>query len=186
MTSCLLLLFLATQTHVVLAKLPESAQIPGDGSAKICCITKNLTSQRNELIQQKYAMSSIWLRLWLVVTWLRIRVRVTNMLRQQKKWADSAKMRCVSKNLLSYQNAWWWLNKDSWVSKNLLSQQKSTDSRRDLSRSTTTYFCTTSSNVYCVWTLGASGFCRQRQRRVLWPSCLHHRFNAVLNSWVHI
>ena len=58
----------SNENYVVLAKLPESAQITGDGSAKICCISKNLTSQRNELIQQKYAMSSIWLRLWLVVT----------------------------------------------------------------------------------------------------------------------
>jgi len=32
----------------------------------------------------------------------------------------------------------------------------------------------------------ASGFCGQRQRHALWPLCLHHRFNAVLNSWVHI
>jgi len=40
----------------------------------------------------KYAMSSIWLRLGLVVTLPRIRVRVTNMLCQQKKWADSAKI----------------------------------------------------------------------------------------------
>jgi len=36
----------------------------------------------------------------------------------------------------------------------------------------------------------ASGFCwqrqRQRQRRALPSWCLHHRFNAVLNSWVYI
>jgi len=48
--------------------------------------------------------------------------------------------------------------KDSCVSKNFLSQQKSTDLRRDLSRSTTTYFGTTSSNVYCVWTLSGIWF----------------------------
>ena len=106
----------SNQNYVVLAKLPESAQIPGDDSAKICCICKILTSQRNELIQQKYAMSSIWLRLGLVVTWPRVRVRVTNMLSQQKNWADSAKMRCVSKNMPDDDST-----KDSWVSKKLLS-----------------------------------------------------------------
>jgi len=37
----------------VSAKFDQSAQIHGDDSAKTCCISINLTSQRNELIQQK-------------------------------------------------------------------------------------------------------------------------------------
>ena len=78
------------------------------------------------------------------------------MLPQQKfeesaKWSDLAKIRCASKNLLTGKCLV--ITQQNMLSKNLLSQQKSTDSRRDLSRSTTTYFGTTSSNDYCVWTL---------------------------------
>jgi len=149
----------SNQNYVVLAKLPESAQIPGDDSAKIWCTSKNLTTQRNELIQQKYDMHSIWLRLGLVVIWPRVRVRITNMLCQQKKF-ELIQRKCA----VSAKTCWVIKvpdddsTKESCVSKNLLSQQKSTDLRRDLSRSTTTYFGTTSSNVYCVWTLSGIWF----------------------------
>jgi len=37
--------------------------------------------------------------------------------------------------------------------------------------------CLLNVNVSGLW--AASGFCRQRQRRALWPLCLRHRFNAV-------
>ena len=138
----------SNQNYVVLAKLPESIQIPGDDSAKICCISKNLTGQRNELIQQKYAMSSIWLRLELVVTWASVRV-ITNMLCRQKNELIQQECAVSTKTSWDIKMPDDDSGKDSWVSKNLLSEQKSTDSRRDLSRSTTTYFGTTSSNVYC-------------------------------------
>ena len=41
---------LIQQKYDVSAKFDESVKILGDDSAKICCVSKNLMSQQNELI----------------------------------------------------------------------------------------------------------------------------------------
>jgi len=100
-------------------------------SAKTCWVSKNTRRwlskiyrvSKNLLSQQKSADSA------------------KNMLPQQKfaesaKWSDLAKIRYVSKNLLTGKCLV--ITQQHMLSKNLLSQHKSTDSRRDLSRSTTT------------------------------------------------
>jgi len=112
-----------------------------------------------------------------------------NILRQQKfdescKWADLAKIRCASKNLLTGKCPV--ITQQNMLSKNLLSQQKSTDWRRDLSRSTTTYFGTTSSNVYCVCGLWLALCIWFLSCVIIPPSCLRYRFNAALLSRVYV
>ena len=148
-------------------------------SAKTCWVSKNTRwwlskiyrVSKNLLSQQKSADSA------------------KNMLPQEKfeesaKWSDLAKIRCVSKNLLTGKCLV--ITQQNMLSKNLLSQQKSTDWRRDLSRSTTTYFGTTSSNVYCVCGLWLALYIWFLSCVIIPPSCLRHRFNAALLSRVYV
>ena len=150
-----------------------------DGSAKIRCVSKNLLSYQNtwwwlskrQLSKQKFAVSAkiSWFgkiccvsEIWLVSTntwwWLSKNMLYQKSLTSQRneliqqKYAVSARTCWVIK--MPDDDS----TKESCVSKNLLSQQKSADLRRDLPRSTTMYFGTTSSNVYCVWTLSGIWF----------------------------
>ena len=144
MTSCLMLLFLATKLRCV-------SKISGDVSAK-----RYIVSAKNWQISEK---KDSWVS--------------KNLLSQQKS-ADSAKKYAVSAKTYWISKTPWWRISIYDVSATMC---RYLDRRRTLTRRRPT--------VYRVWTLSGIWFLSAAAARTL-PLCLHHRFNAVLNSWVHI